>query len=49
MSVDACAGTGFVLAADLPLTDEEDEPDEEAGLQQGVLCGFSGRYEMHMC
>ena len=29
MSVDACAGTGFVLAADLPLTDEEDEPDEE--------------------
>ncbi|OLQ03342.1 Serine/threonine-protein kinase ppk5 [Symbiodinium microadriaticum] len=23
-------GTGFVLAADLPLTDEEDEPDEEA-------------------
>ncbi|CAE7027040.1 ppk5, partial [Symbiodinium sp. CCMP2456] len=24
-------GTGFVLAADLPLTDEEDEPDEAAG------------------
>ena len=29
-----------MLAADLPLTDEEDEPDEEAGLQREFHAGF---------
>ena len=39
-SVDACAGTGFVLAADLPLTDEEDEPDEEGGCSGNFMPVF---------
>ena len=47
--MDACAGTGFVLAADLPLTDEEDEPDEEVELPEVIVFRFSCRWESGIC